>query len=85
MGAHPRAEDGDFILEIEGLPKLKCEQAFERPNDEARQGFRGGIPEVQRGNAHVDDGVGVRRHSNPEETGGSHGGVAGETTDQNAH
>ena len=84
MGAHPHAEDSDFILDTEGLPKLKCEQAFERPNDEYQRGYRGLIPEIQNGNSHVDDGSGVRQYSNPGETGGSHGGVAGEPANPNS-
>ena len=84
VGEQTRAKDSDFILEIEGPPYLKCEQAFKRPNDEARQGSHEGIPEAQCGNGHADDGSVVRRYSNPGETGGSHGGVARETSNPNS-
>ena len=62
MGAQPCAEDIDFILDIEGLPNLKCEQVFchfKRPNGESRKGSCGGITEVQHDNDHVDDGAGL--------------------------
>ena len=84
MGSHPCAEDRDFILDIEVLPKIKYEQAFERPNDEYRQVSREGVPEVQHGNSHVDDGAGVGQYSNPVKTGGLHGGVAGKSANPNA-
>ena len=60
VGAHPCTEYSDFILDIEGLLKIKCKQDFEKPNDEARQEYHGGIPEVQHVNAHTYDGSGVR-------------------------
>ena len=60
MGEHPRTEDSDFILYIEGLPKLKCKQASNRSNVEAQQVSHGGIPEVYRGDYHMDYGAGIR-------------------------
>ena len=59
--AQHHAEDSEFILKIEGLTKLKCNQSLKRPEYGSRKGSSLGIPEVQRGNAHVDYGAGVRR------------------------
>ena len=85
VGSHHRSEDSDFILDIEGMPNIKCEQAFDRPNNECWQGSRGLVPDIQRDNAHVDDGEGVRWYSNPGETGGSHGEVDKEPANPNAN
>ena len=84
MGAHPHTEYSDFIFDIEGQSKLKCDQAFERPNDEARREPPGIIPGVQSVNDHVDDGSGLRQYSNPGDTGGSHGGESDEPADPNS-
>ena len=51
--------NSDFILDIEGLPKIKSDQDFERPNNESQQGYRGGIHEVQYCNSRVDNVSGV--------------------------
>ena len=83
MGADPRAEDSDFILETEGLTKLKCEQEFEELNDKTRWWSRGGISKFQRGNDKVDDESEVRKYSNTGEMGGSHGGVYGNQANLN--
>ena len=76
--------NSDFILDIEGLPKIKSDQDFERPNNESQQGYRRLIPEVQHGNDHVGGRAGVSQYSKSVEPVESHRGVAGKPANPNS-